>query len=156
MDSKKIRIAETENMGKGLFAKEHISKGEIIYDGEGGKVYEAESCNKLPPTQRDHAMQFAEHQWIDTKGLECYINHSCEPNCGIKGKFQVVAMRDIEKGEQLTYDYEMTEDSDWRMHCKCKTKSCRTLIGAFRNMPESVRKKYQGYISDWLREKYKL
>ena len=65
-------------------------------------------------------------------------------------------MRDIKKGEELTFDYEMCEDSDWTLHCKCGNKNCRKIIGAFRNMPEETRKKYNGYISDWLKEKYKI
>ena len=65
-------------------------------------------------------------------------------------------MKDIKQGEWLTWDYDMTEDSDWRMQCKCEKKSCRKMIGAFKNMPEKVRKKYKGYISDWLVKKYKL
>ena len=31
---------------------------------------------------------------------------------------------------------------------------CRKLIGAYRNMPAAARKKYRGYISRWLIEKY--
>lgn len=156
MDSKKVAISETKSMGKGLFAKENIKKDEIICDWTGGKVYEAENCNGLPPIVRDHAIQFEEHKWIDTKGLGFYINHSCEPNCGVNGKFQIVAMRNIKKGEHLTFDYEMTEDSNWRMECKCGEKSCRKNIGAFKNMPDKIRKKYKGYISYWLVEKYNL
>jgi len=105
---------------------------------------------------RDHAIQYEESVWRDSDGLARIANHSCEPNCGIKKKFNMVAMRDIKKGEWITWDYEMTEDSDWRMECKCRTPSCRKLIGAFRNMPEKVRKEYKGYISEWLLEKYKL
>ncbi|MGD0577135.1 MAG: SET domain-containing protein-lysine N-methyltransferase, partial [Candidatus Staskawiczbacteria bacterium] len=84
-----------------------------------------------------------------------FLNHSCDPNCGVKGKFQIVAMRDIENGEELTFDYEMTEDSDWQMQCKCGSKLCRKVIGAYKNMPEFVKEKYKGYISEWLTEKYK-
>ena len=65
-------------------------------------------------------------------------------------------MRDIEQGEELMWDYEMSEDSDWRMDCKCETPSCRKVIGAFSNMPQEVRDKYKGYISEWLVDKYKI
>jgi hypothetical protein len=63
-------------------------------------------------------------------------------------------MRDIKKGEWCTWDYEMSEDSDWKMECKCGTKKCRKIIGAFKNMPPEIRKKYGCYISDWLVKKY--
>ncbi len=154
MDNSKVIVAKTKLIGKGLFAKEDIKKGEIIADWEGGKVYEAERCSDLPKNVADHAIQFAEHKWIDTNRLGRYANHSCEPNCGIKSRFQLVAMRNIKRGEWCTWDYEMTEDSNWRMECKCGAFLCRKIIGAYRNMPEKIRKKYEGYISEWLIEKY--
>ena len=160
MDNPKVIVKETGKYGKGLFAKDDISKGEIIADWTDGKVYEAEKCSYLPKNikknPRDYAIQFEEHKWINTDGIGRHINHSCNPNCGIKGKFQIVTMKDIKKGEELTFDYEMTEDSDWRMKCMCDAKNCRGIIGAFKNMPLNIRKKYKGYISTWLIDKYKL
>ena len=159
MDNPNVIIKETENIGKGLFAIKDIKKDEIIADWTGGRVYTAESANKLPnklpENIRDHAVQFEEHKWIDTSGIGRYSNHSCNPNSGFNTKFHLVAMRDIKKGEQLTWDYEMTEDSDWRMECRCGNLECRKIIGAYKNMPESIREKYKGYISEWLIEKYR-
>lgn len=68
----------------------------------------------------------------------------------------LVAMKDIKKGQELVWDYDMTEDSDWRMECLCETPSCRKVIGSFSLVPDTVRQAYKGYISDWLVEKYKL
>ena len=150
----KIAVKENGKLGKGIIAVEDIRRNEILFDWAGGKVYEAESALKLPTKEiSDHAIQFEKHKWIDTNGIGRYFNHSCEPNCGIKGRFQIIAMRDIKKGEWVTWDYEMTENSDWRMECKCGSKHCRKIIGAYDNMPLGVRKKYKGYISKWLTKK---
>jgi SET domain-containing protein len=154
MGNKKIIIKKTKNMGKGLFAIKPIKKGELISDWTKGKVYIAEKAGKLPKKIRNHAIQFDEHKWIDTEDIGRYINHSCEPNCGLKGKFKIVSIRNIKKGEQLTYDYEMTEDSNWKMKCKCKTKSCRKIIGTYKNLPEEIKDKYKSYTSKWLLKKY--
>lgn len=157
MDNSKVEVRETHAIGKGLFALKNIKKNEVIADWTDGPIYKAKSCMSLPTEElADHAIQFDENYWIDTEGIGRYSNHSCEPNCGIKGKFQLVAMRDIKKGEWLTWDYDMTEDSDWIMQCKCGISSCREVIGAFRDMPKKVREKYKGYISDWLVKKYSL
>lgn len=155
MINAKIIIKETGKYGKGLFAAEDIHKGEIIADWVDGKVSEADKCSDLPKEVRDYAIQFEEHKWIDTESAGRFINHSCEPNCGVNGNLKIVAMRDIKKGEELTYDYEMTEDSDWKMECKCGSNNCRKIIGAYKNMPKEIRKKYKEYISDWLIKKYK-
>lgn len=150
----KVEVKDTGKYGLGLFAIENIKKGEVVADSSDGRVYEAEKCGELSKEVADHAMQFEEGKWIDAKGNGRYINYSCEPNCGIKNKFKFVAIRDISKDEEITFDYEMTEDSDWKMECKCGSQSCRKIIGAHKNMPELVKEKYKGCISDWLVKKY--
>lgn len=160
MDNSKVEIRDKNKFGKGLFAKEDIEKGELIADWTGGKIYTAKKATDLPNDPPDfiqtHAIQFADDKYIDYTGIGRYFNHSCVPNCGFKGKFKVVSMIKISKGEELTMDYEMVEDSDWRMECLCGSKNCRKIIGAFSNLPESTRRKYNGYISSWLKKKYKL
>ncbi len=155
MLNRKLEVRETKNLGRGVFAKENISKGEIIADWTGGKVYRAERCSDLPKDIADHAIQFSEHRWIDISD-GCYVNHSCSPNCGFNGKFKLVAMKNIPQGEQITFDYDMSEDSDWKMECRCGSKNCRKIIGSFKNLPEKFRTRYGGYLSGWLIEKYGL
>jgi len=68
--------------------------------------------------------------------------------------FKIVAMRDIQRGEEITWDYEMTENHPWwRMKCECGNKNCRKVIGSYDNMPQVVRDTYKGYISEWLTRK---
>jgi hypothetical protein len=150
--SSKITLKETQEFGKGIFASQNIKKDEHIFNFEGPKYHYGDELHYEHWTQdlHDHAVQIAEHIWVSNTGIGQYINHSCEPNCGIKNLTQVVAMRDIKIGEQLTYDYEMTENSVWKMQCKCGTPRCRGTIGAFNNMPSEIRQKYRGYISEWL------
>ncbi|MBI3333939.1 SET domain-containing protein-lysine N-methyltransferase [Candidatus Pacearchaeota archaeon] len=145
-----VEVRKTGKYGKGVFAKRNIEKGELIFNWEGGKIYTAEKCLDLPKEIADHAIQFEEHKWIDTNGFGRYANHSCNPNSGFTGKFKLAAMREIKKGEEILWDYEMTENSNWKMNCKCGEKDCRKVIGAYNNMPESVRQKYNRYISTWL------
>lgn len=155
MDHKNIKLKTTKKFGKGVFATGLIRKGEVVAEFD-GTIYD----NQFKGWNEDllnHTIQFGKNLWRDSKGLARYLNHSCEPNCGIKDYFRVVAMRDIIKGEQITWDYEMTEKSWWwRMQCLCGHGSCRKRIGNFRNMPLSVRRKYKGYISPWLLESSRL
>ncbi len=149
MDNKKVEVLKTKTQGRGVFAKETIKKGETIavFDG---RVYSWRST-LWNEDLYNHCIQFEKKKWRDSLGIARLINHSCEPNCGIKNFFEVTAMRDIKPGEEIKWDYEMTEDHPWwRMKCTCGTKSCRKLIGAYSNMPEEVRKRYKGYISEWL------
>lgn len=154
MKNKIAAIRNAGTHGMGLFASRDIEKDEIVADFSDGKVYETDKASDLPKEVADHAIQFEEHKWIDTSGTGRYLNHSCNPNCGIKDKFKIVAMRDIKKDEELTFDYEMAEDSDWRMKCDCGLEGCRKIIGTYGNLPQSVKEKYKEYTSEWLIDKY--
>ncbi len=154
MDNEKIKLGKT-SYGNGLFARALIKKGELIASFD-GKVYGWYS-KFWSQDLYDHCIQFEERKWRDSEGLARFINHSCNPNCGIKNRFDVVAMRDISPGEQLFWDYEMTEDHPfWRMECRCGNQDCRAIIGTFQNMPPKKIREYKGYISEWLVKKYKV
>lgn len=151
MDNPKVEVRETSKYGRGVFAKEDIKKDEFIasFDGD---IYEYDSP-LWNDYLEDHTMQFEERKWRDSKGIAHIINHSCEPNCGIKELFNVVAMRDIKSDEEITWDYSMTErnkESDWRMKCFCGSKNCRGEIGSYDELPNDVKNKYAGYVSEWL------
>jgi uncharacterized protein len=150
MDSKKVTVGDAGRRGKGVFARLPIKKGEVIASFD-GRIYTADH----EPWTNDilnYVIQFAEDKWRDATGIARILNHSCEPNCGIKNLFTIVAMRDIAPREELTWDYEMTENNryGWRMKCLCGTPSCRKIIGQYDNMPPELRRKYKGYISAWL------
>ncbi len=149
MDNSKAVVRRTKKYGKGVFAKETIRKGEVI------AVFDAPIMDDdFEPWTEDlfnHAIQVGPKLWRDSLGIARYVNHSCDPNCGIKGTNRIVAMRKIEKGEQITWDYEMTEmNKVWKMKCRCGSELCRKSIGHHKNMPLNIRKKYSGYISDWI------
>ncbi len=64
---------------------------------------------------------------IDGFGVAAFVNHSCKPNCGtdqIRGKMWIIARRDIEAGEELTYDYNLY-DGEEDAHCLCGERRCR-------------------------------
>ena len=79
-----------------------------------------------------------------------FINHSCEPNAGIKEDVYLVAMRDIKKDEGVAFDYSMITADDWVLECACGTRSCRKLIGNYRDLPDSLKQKYKDYTPDWI------
>ena len=54
---------------------------------------------------------------IDGYGVAAFVNHSCKPNCEtdqIRGKMWIIALRDIEAGEELTYDYNLYDGEEDR------------------------------------------
>jgi SET domain-containing protein len=67
---------------------------------------------------------------VDGYGVAAFINHSCQPNCEtdiIGGRIWIIARRDIEPGEELTYDYNLF-DGEEDAPCLCRAPRCRGSI----------------------------
>jgi hypothetical protein len=82
------------------------------------------------------------------------INHSCEPNCGMRNATTIVAMRDIAVGEELTFDYAMSDASDYdEFDCNCRTSLCRGRVQADDWQLETLRHRYKGFFSPYIQRK---
>ena len=146
-------IVKRARIGRGVFAARDINKGEFLLSFTGTKYH----FNRKPYIEsehlRNHAVQVGPDTWIDSSTSTArFINHSCSPNCGINGLRRLFAIRDINKGEELTWDYSTSEDADWTWSCKCKTPSCRGTIGPWSLLPVTVKRKYikMGIVSSWI------
>jgi uncharacterized protein len=85
------------------------------------------------------------------------LNHSCEPNCGAKGISTIVAARNIEIGEELTFDYAMTDASEYdEFTCKCRLENCRGKITGKDWENKEIQKKYIGWFSFYIEKLIKL
>ena len=151
MDHYNAEVRATKSLGKGVYARGPIRAGEVVAEWD-GLIYDVD-FEGWNDELENHVIQFAPHKWRDSTGIARYLNHSCVPNCGIKELFKIVAMRDIRADEELTWDYDMSEanqDYPWQMQCKCGARSCRKVIRGYRQLPAAERKKYAGFISEWL------
>jgi len=156
--SSKVKIGTSKKSGKGLFAIDKIQKGEIVIDykdGIGKYVNHAEA-EKLWLQGIDYDIQIKQDLFFvpSGRGKEIeeadYLNHSCNPTCGIRDVLKIVAMRDIEKGEEITFDYAMSESYPYNMKCNCGEKNCRgNITGDDWERPE-LQTRYKGYFSDYI------
>lgn len=142
----------------GLFASVPLARGERAFIARGRviplKVTSDEESALLP-----NAIGLSKERWLDPHPSNplCYLNHSCEPNLGIRGARIFVALRAIEAGEHLTIDYSVTEcDPLWTLDasCGCKAKACRTTIRAIQFLPKQVYRKYLPYIPTYFKRVY--
>ncbi|MGE0206886.1 MAG: SET domain-containing protein [Candidatus Babeliales bacterium] len=156
-----VEVRGGTDVGYGVFATKDIQAGEFI-GGLYGKFYQAQECMDLPEEYRDHVMQCGDHVWRACKTSDeavQYLNHSCNPNCGVLGLFDFVAMRDIKAGEEITTDYGMQDDSNWAVpggKCLCASEQCRGDILPYRNLPATEREALKPFISHWILHKYQL
>lgn len=89
-----------------------------------------------------------------------FFNHSCDPNSGFKGQMFLVAMRNIKKGEQVTFDYAMVLSkaknvSFYKIKCFCGSKNCRGYVTEDDWKKPELQKKYDGYFQWYLQDKIK-
>jgi hypothetical protein len=89
-----------------------------------------------------------------TRELGDSINHSCEPNCGMRNATTIVAMRDIAAGEELTFDYAMSDASAYdEFDCNCGTSLCRGRVCADDWRLDTLRHRYKGFFSPYIQRR---
>ena len=76
-----------------------------------------------------------------------HLNHSCEPNLGLQGQIVFVALRDIQKDGEMTFDYAMTDDEPYEMKCRCGAPSCRGVVSGRDWTKKEIQRRYDGYFS---------
>lgn len=136
-----IVVRDSRIQGKGVFAIQFIPAGTRIMEYLGERITHKEADRRYDDDNMDrhHTFLFAvdDNTVIDgaVGGNDTqYINHSCDPNCEprtIRRKIIIYALRDIQQGEELFYDYayERDQDDDDKMFpCHCGTEKCRGTI----------------------------
>ena len=139
--------------GMGIFAVAAIPAGTTVA-GFGGSVIDRAGLDAEDDEIRIHALQIDDDLFIASElpfDDADYVNHSCDPNCGIVGSILLVAMRDVAEGEELCFDYAMTDTDDYdEFGCSCGTALCRgTVTGADWKEPE-LRDRYRGWTSAYI------
>ncbi|NBO65836.1 MAG: SET domain-containing protein-lysine N-methyltransferase [Acidobacteria bacterium] len=103
--------------GRGCFTTSHFPKGRKIAEYVGERISRREIARRLRGKRRIHICA------IDTYW-------ACQPNCTIRiisGHILFFALRDIDPGEELLVDYEVSYHSD-RKTCRCGSPRCRGRI----------------------------
>jgi hypothetical protein len=149
-------VAPAGAKGSGTFATQPIAAGTTVA-GFGGSVVDRAEFDTLDEEWRTHSLQIDDQLYMVTRppfAPADLVNHSCEPNCGIIGSCLVVTMRDVAAGEELCFDYAMTDTNDYdEFVCACGTPSCRGLVtGGDWKRPE-LQERYAGYFSSYITRK---
>lgn len=139
----------------GVYAVQPIAKGELIAMW-GGEVVSQAKFNTLPERLRRLSIQIEEGLFLVAlnEGPGDYVNHSCDPNGGLSGQIGLVAMRDIGVGQEITFDYAMSDVTDYdEFQCECGAPNCRgTVRGSDWRRPE-LWEKYDGYFSPYIQRR---
>jgi len=120
------------SFGKGLQATRDLDAGEIAEQFIGPIFRFAELKEEDIP----FVMWAGPDRWLLPVGNTRFINHSCDPNCGLTTKREVITRRPVKKGESLCISYNVsTEDGDWHpkwtFKCYCGEYNCQNLIDRY-------------------------
>jgi hypothetical protein len=143
-----IRICD---VGLGVFASRDLAPGENILAIEGPIIDFAETKRRGP--RECMAIQIGPDRYIDTQPPGVFVNHSCEPNAGIRQNQNLVALRKIRPGQEIRYDYSTTmEEDSFVMQCLCGAPTCREWVRDFSTLPQPVRERYlvQDIVMDFI------
>jgi len=149
----KCEARELADGSCGVFTLIKLSKNELV-SLWGGRIIPAHELDPSIPRFTQRVLQVDESLYILTaeekEPNDCF-NHSCAPNLGFFGQVGLAAMRDIEPGEELTFDYAMSDGSPYdEFDCLCGSSICRKKVtGNDWGLPQ-LQEKYQGYFSPYL------
>jgi len=133
--------------GEGIFATTSFEKDQIVVIG---------IIKNTLNENHSHASQIGEHEYVLHGGLTTKVNHSCNPNCGIKvnetGAHDFVAMKHITPDEEITFDYAMRNYGVdfFPKECMCGAKECRHTITGWKDLPSRNKKAYEGFVAPYL------
>ena len=138
---RKIEVRDSGVHGRGVYAIAPIEAGSRIVEYKGERISWKQAVDRHPhdPAQPNHTFYFHldTGQVIDALyggNKARWINHACEPNCEaeeIEGRVFIKALRDLEAGEELFYDYGLVLDERHtakvkkQFACWCGAATCR-------------------------------
>ena len=148
-----FKVRHSPIHGYGVFAARRIRKGTTVIEYLGDRVSHAKADARYEDKDPNdnHTFLFT----VDAKtvidagvdGNEArYINHGCDPNCEsttLNKRIFIEAIRTIQPGEELSYDYQIQRDADDAPNvdeiyaCRCGAKNCR---GSMLEAPKKLRK----------------
>src|SRR6266850_2827715 len=139
--SELIDVRRSDVHGLGGFAAKRIPKGTRIIEYVGERVSHDEADRRYEEKDANDSHTFlfiVDSKTVIDAGVDGndarFFNHSCDPNCEStveKRRVYLEAVRDIEAGAELTYDYQIQREDDDPDNidevfaCRCGFPQCR-------------------------------
>ncbi|HXE09969.1 MAG TPA: SET domain-containing protein-lysine N-methyltransferase [Verrucomicrobiae bacterium] len=158
--SPKCEVRKSTICAKGVFAKEPVKKGEIVRITGGIVIPKSDvgHYNELivydvEDIYLDVSDDFVMAPTQEDLDQTATINHLCEPNVGFLDTITLIAIRDIEPGEEIGWDYAFSQTTFDPFECLCKKAACRKTIKPDDWQIKSIQEKYGRYYAPYLKAK---
>ena len=156
MESSAIQTYISPIHGTGLLAIAFIPEGTVLWSSGSDYVeLTLKELNARPIEQRHLAYRCGKDKFILAFDNSPYTNHSCDPNTWWVDDETMTARRDIQPGEEITYDYATTEVHPWwrtKWQCQCQAENCRRIITGRDCLDPAFQERYRGHLPSWVLE----
>jgi uncharacterized protein len=156
-----IEVRRSNVHGLGVFAAQRIPKGTRIIEYVGERVSHDEADRRYEEKDANDSHTFlfiVDSKTVIDAGVDGndarFFNHSCDPNCEStveKRRVYIEAIRDIDPGAELTYDYQIQREDDDPDNiddvfaCRCGFPQCRgTMLWPTERKPKRKKAKRRG------------
>lgn len=148
---------ESPIQGLGVIATKPIKAGEAV-GVLGGSIVHRDDIAAYRTVMGQVGIQISDTFFIvptsrEELKLKGVFNHSCTPNIGFSDSITFVAMRDIDAGEELVFDYAFCETCFEGFQCNCRTADCRGQITQDDWKNADIQARYARYSSPYLRDR---
>lgn len=156
-----LAVVHSSIHGYGIVTTRRFAAGELVCPGDGVLYHGDETFDDTyalilpavdggPAFAGDLARDPEAQMFYDLVDQTRWINHSCDPNTRVESEWDPaagicrtrwIAVRDIEIGEELHYDYAFA--AEVAEPCNCGAASCRGLIvdpDEIDQLPEDLRR----------------
>ena len=141
-----LEVAAAGAKGVGVFALREFVRGETVIVGR---------AVDYPPRRTRMSVQVDWERHVEMDAPATLLNHSCAANLGVRENewcaYDFVALRDIPAGEELAFDYAMTEHSLVApLSCTCGSADCQGAIRPWSDRDEAWRVRNAEWIAPYL------
>jgi SET domain len=145
-----LYLAETADRGLGVFAARAFSPGDTVMMDFDGDYYEQvlsyEELRQSNITLKYPLQVGPDLFRLPSGTIDDFINHSCQPNTGIRLYARgavILAIRPIETHDEITFDYSTYLNNPYeQITCRCGSENCRGVIGNFTTLPNDSQQRY--------------
>ncbi|CAG8455408.1 6923_t:CDS:2 [Acaulospora morrowiae] len=149
----KVDVISLPLKGYGLRAMESLCKNQFVMEYLGEVIKNDVFQKRLKQYSEEglkhfYFMSLQAGEVIDATGKGCvarFINHSCAPNCyvqkwmvGDKYRIGIFTLRDVQEGEELTFDYNADRYGSEAQACHCGEPECRGIIGGTKETSDNI------------------
>ena len=149
-----VLVRESPIHGAGVFAARDFSAGDVVLSIDDSHVVDNE--HRVSASEEIYCDYLEAGKTVCMQVPERHINHSCDPNVFVRttnGIRYVLARRDIQAGEEITYDYCVNGYGDVVWTCHCGAPRCRGAIHSdFFQLPLEAQREYLPLLDEWFRK----